>query len=128
MILWETDEQEAARLATAEPGSISHQMSALPVNVRGVLIDRIIELPPMTHTQDNSAHHRLVVVPISDRNRNQGLRSQPPSATSRPIRLNTDHFECAVVYSEDPRYPVGGHRTTVHASVLVRGREVGLSL
>lgn len=109
--VFETEEQESARLAQAPEGSTSHALSTLPVKIKQPLQDLVIQLP---WTRTGPQDYIIVVVPIE--HAAVGKRDQQP-----PIRIHEGGWDCAVVYSTHNSYPVGGHRLYISTAELVRG-------
>ena len=127
--LFETDEQEAARLATAPEGSTYHSLSSLPVNIRQFAEDLLIELPRTAHgfadAEGNPA--RVVVVPFRyDPASREKDADGNPVEREKPLR-HDGSFGCIIVESGDPRYPVGGHRISVSCAELRRGKIVTIA-
>lgn len=110
--LFETHEDEQARLASSPVGSINHYMSQLPVVITGDLQDKMIELPA---TCEPEFHKTIVVVPFE--------RSAEPKHDREhtPWRRNDGYWRCLVIASDHTSYPVGGYRIDVSESQLVRG-------
>lgn len=117
----ETEAQEQARLALAPEGSISHALSKLPITLRGCPQDLLIELP---WRDTDKTDHRVVVVPIDYRP--SARPTGDDETTPTPRRRHAGSWTCAVVYSEHPSYPVGGHRIVVGADELARGKQIEL--
>lgn len=117
----ETEAEEQARLALAPEGSISHALSKLPITLRGCPRDLLIELP---WRATDKTTHRVVVVPIDYRPNAQSTGDDETAPT--PRRRHAGSWTCAVVYSEHPSYPVGGHRIVVGADELARGTQIDL--
>lgn len=107
----ETPEQEVARLAEAPAGSINHELSKLPVTIPEWPQDLLIELP---WAATERSTQRVVVVPIE-------YHKDSQSDDQRPRRRHAGSFNCVVVYSEHPSYPVGGYRLSISAAELARG-------
>ena len=119
----ETPEEERARLAQSPEGSKSHELSKLPVTITsGWVQDLLIELS--WGTQGHS--HRVVVVPIVFRA--AGAESSEGSEDSETAlrRRYSGSWECAVVASDHPSYPVGGHRLAIGTAELVRGKQISV--
>lgn len=110
--LLEAPEVEAARLAQSPAGSTNHALSQLPVNIHQFVQDLLIELPSF----EGDPRHTMVVVP-SESHKLSG--SQDPAV--KPMRRYPRSWDCIVVASNHPSYPVGGHRITVPECQLVRG-------
>ncbi|UJW28809.1 hypothetical protein L3Q67_26475 [Saccharothrix sp. AJ9571] len=115
----ETEEQERARLALAPEGSMSHYLSTLPITITEWLRDLLIELP--WSATERSAH-RVVVVPIKFSPDARRESEEEPL----PRKRHSGHWECAVVSSDHPSYPVGGHRLSIAAAELARGRKISI--
>lgn len=118
----ETEGQERARLAQSPEGSTNHHLSTLPVTIAEWPQDLLVELPwkrPRTTEQ-----HRVVVVPIEYRPDSlpEGVDEEP-----LPRKRNSGAWTCAVVSSDHPSYPVGGHRIVVSAAEIARGRKIDLA-
>ncbi|MFF3697413.1 hypothetical protein [Streptomyces sp. NPDC002221] len=117
----ETNEQERERLARAPEGSINHYLSTLPVNVPEWPQDLLIQLPwapPRTNQT-----YRILVVPIAFR---KNLLPEGVEEGPLPHKLHHGSWTCAVVYSDHPNYPVGGHRIVVSAAEIARGTQVAI--
>jgi hypothetical protein len=120
---FETDDEEAARLAQAPVGSTSHSLSLLPVTNSHPNEHQLIELPwgeihPCSGTTGGLGHecdggHRLVVIPLK--------RSRGSTDESLPRRYD-DYWGCRVMASDHPSYSVGGHDLSISESELRRGR------
>jgi len=116
--LFEDPSLEIARLAAAPEGSINHAMSLLPVLIHGVLDDLMIELPDTDLVSGIATRtHTIIVVPFL-RHVSEDEKNTPPSM---PFKLHRGYWDCIVVASDSPSYPVGGHRINVSESQLVRG-------
>lgn len=124
--LFETDDEEAARLAKAPAGSLSHCLSLLPVTHPYPARHHLIELPArMTRPCSDSSvrrgkhecngGHRIVVLPLE--------RHAGSAAASLPSRHNGS-WDCRIVASDHPIYPVGGYDICCSESELRRGRIV----
>lgn len=118
--LLETPEQERDRLGAAPEGSINHGLSKLPVEILVWPQDLVIELP---WRQTGRSVHSVVVVPIEYR------PDTHPAGEERPLprRRHAGWWACAVVASDHPDYPVGGHRLSISTAELVRGRRIDLN-
>lgn len=122
--LFETDAEETARLAQAPVGSISHSLSLLPVTNPHPDKHHLVELSsPMpescSDTTGGLSHkcngaHRIVVLPLNHR---------AGSSDTLP-RRHDGYWDCRIVSSDHPSYPVGGYDICVSASELRRGRVV----
>jgi hypothetical protein len=107
--IFETPEQEVARLASAPEGSTYHSLSKLEVNILGDLTGAIIDLP----------RHgiAMVVVPLVS-------TGSPASRTEDgKIRRFSNTWDCVVVASENPKYKVGGYHLSISEAELRRGTE-----
>lgn len=118
----ETEEQERARLAQAPEGSTSRYLSTLPITIEEWPQDVLVQLPwspPCT-----SQHYTVVVVPIEFHNDPLpgGVDEEP-----LPRKRNSGSWTCAVVFSDHPSYPVGGHRIFIGADEIARGAKVSIS-
>lgn len=118
----ETAEQERERLARAPEGSKSHALSQLPVTIEGWPEDLVIELPwaEMGLTDEP---HRVVVVPFRY---SPDSRPEGETDTALPHRRHAGWWDCIVVASDHPSYPVGGHRLSIPTAELVRGKRVDI--
>ncbi|WP_185447091.1 hypothetical protein [Kribbella qitaiheensis] len=119
--LVETEAQERARLADSPPGSTNHYLSTLAATIAEWPQDLLVELPwtpPRTTKQ-----HRVVVVPIEYRRDSPAGEVDPEEL---PRRRNCGLWVCAVVLSDHPSYPVGGHRIVVSAAEIARGHRIDL--
>ncbi|MFF8917494.1 hypothetical protein ACF08M_30340 [Streptomyces sp. NPDC015032] len=118
----ETAEQERERLAQAPEGSINHHLSALPVNISEWPQDLLIQLPWEPPRTDQK--RAVVVVPFQFHSdlRPEGVEEEP-----LPHKLHSGSWDCIVVSSDHPSYPVGGHHTVVSAAEIVRGTKVDLT-
>lgn len=117
----ETVEQERDRLARAPEGSINHFLSTLSVTILGWPLDLLVELPWVAPRTDKQ--YQVVVVPIEFRR-----DSLPDGVDGEPLprRRNPGSWTCAVVSSDHPSYPVGGHRIVVAGAELARGKKISL--
>jgi len=109
---FEDPELEVARLANAPEGSLNHALSKLPVNIEEDLLDLMIELPQVPGRERTT----MIVVPFhfsKDSSQNEHL----------PFKRHTGWWDCIVVASNDPVYPQGGHRLSIPAAELVRGKK-----
>ena len=98
--LGETDQQKTDRLACAPVGSRSHDLSTMPIRVRGNLRGQVIQLS-----------YGVTVVPAANRG-------------GQPV----DWWGCIVVASTNPSYPVGGYDLAVSQDELERGIPCDLPL
>lgn len=115
----ETEEQERERLAQAPEGSLNHELSKLPVTITGWLQDLLIELP---WKATERGEHRVVVVPIEY----HGETCPAGEQEQLPRKRHAGWWTCAVVASDHPSYPVGGHRLSIPTAELVRGTQIKL--
>ncbi|MFK0244528.1 hypothetical protein ACIQUM_07505 [Amycolatopsis azurea] len=116
---FESDEQERERLAEAPEGSSCHSLSQLPVTIREWPQDLIVALP--WAALGRSDHH-VAVVPI---------RFSPASRPEGPgegllRKRYTGAWECVVVASDHPQYPIGGHRLSIPAAEIARGTKISI--
>lgn len=109
----ETPEQEVARLNSASEGSKLHALSTLPVTIKEWPQDLVIELPWQ------ATGHRVAVVPIK-------YHTSPQPADEVPRRRYDGSWDCVVVASDHPSYPVGGFHLSIPAAELVRGEKIDL--
>ena len=116
----ETAEQEAQRLAQSPEGSANHELSKLPVTIEQWPQDLLIELP--WHATERGSGHRVVVVPIEYRGEARIEGEEEP----RPRKRHAGWWNCAVVASDHPSYPVGGYRLSIPAAELARGKRIEL--
>lgn len=117
----ETAEQEAARLAQAPAGSKSHALSQLPVRIAQWPEDLLIELP-WAEMGLNDEPHRVVVVPFRHLPDLFPEGTEPPT----PRHRHSGWWDCIVVASTHPSYPVGGHRLAIPSAELARGTQIDL--
>ena len=113
LFTYETEAQEAARLAESPVGSINHALSSAPVRIQHIRRAQLIELPREA-TRPGSGLRTIVLT--------NELR--PSHHTYGPGELNRrDHtWACIVVASNDDRYPVGGYDLAIGEAELRRGR------
>ncbi|MDO4254331.1 MAG: hypothetical protein Q4C81_04175 [Kocuria sp.] len=114
----ETAEQERERLAQSPEGSLNHELSKLPVTIEGWPQDLVIELP--WQATERGSGHRVVVVPIEYRGDSR-LEGEEEAA---PRKRHSGWWACAVVTSDHPSYPVGGHRLSIPSAELARGKQI----
>lgn len=127
----ETAEQERQRLAQSPEGSINHELSTLPVTIESWPQDLLIELPWQATEHGD---HRVVVVPIEFRGesrpegtaRRAGTAGPEDDAEAPPRKRHSGWWACAVVASDHPSYPVGGHQLSIPAAELARGKRIEL--
>lgn len=117
--LFEPAEDEVARLAQAPEGSTNHSLSKLPVTIRHWPQDLLIELP---WAAIERSPHRIVVVPIQY-HKESGSEEREQG---QPIRRHAGSWDCVVVYSEHPSYPVGGYHLSISAAEIARGTKVAI--
>lgn len=104
----ETAEQERARLASAAAGSKTHALSTLPVTILEWPQDLLIELP---WRSTEESEYRVVVVPFQFH-----AETEPavgPKREPRPRERHSGSWDCIVVASDHPSYPVSGHRLSI---------------
>lgn len=110
----ESPEQEQTRLASAPAGSINHALSQLPVTIAEWPQDKLVELP-WAAIKRFDGRIVVVVVPVA---------YSADATEHSPRRRFGGAWECVVVHSDHPAYPVGGHRLSIPAAEIARGREV----
>ena len=120
---YETPEAEAVRLAESPEGSIYHALSQLPVNISGNVQNMLIELPGLDADQQDDPQRKLVVVPLESHY--TGPRAYHPGERHRRYQWS---WECVVVASTHPDYPVGCWRISVPECQLVRGTQHTIKL
>ncbi|WP_424862987.1 hypothetical protein [Streptomyces sp. MMS24-I29] len=118
----ETEEQERERLAQAPEGSINHYLATLPETIPGWPQDLLVQLPwepPRTEQR-----YMIVVVPFQFHGGSlpEGVEEEP-----LPRKRNSGSWDCIVVHSDHPGYPVGGHRICVSDAEIARGRKIDLA-
>lgn len=124
--LFETDDEEAARLAQAPAGSTSRNLSQLPVSNPHPDKHHLVELPThrtcsgltggLAHACDGS--HRIVVLPLRFHDGSSPADGAP--------RRHDGYWDCRVLASDHRSYPVGGYDICVSESELRRGRVLEL--
>ncbi|GAA1114233.1 hypothetical protein [Nocardiopsis metallicus] len=115
----ESAEQERKRLASAPAGSKTHALSTLPVTILQWPQDLLIELP---WRAIGESEYRVVVVPFQFRGEIEpavGRQREP-----RPRKRHSGSWDCIVVASDHPAYPVGGYRLSIPAIEIVRGTQI----
>ncbi|OUS97420.1 hypothetical protein [Rhodococcus sp. NCIMB 12038] len=120
--LFETDAEETARLAQAPVGSTNHSLSLLPVTNAHPDKHHLLELSwPQTRScsgttgglgHERNGSHRMVVLPLN----------RHASAGEGLPRRHDGYWDCRIVSSDHPSYPVGGYDICVSDSELRRGR------
>lgn len=115
--MFETHEAEASRLAESPEGSTNHRLSRMPVQVRGEIQDRLIELPRL----GDETEHTIVVVPVEQHPLSDDLRTTPR-------QRYRSSWTCIVVASDHPSYPVGCWRLSLPEYQLRRGVQRSLAL
>lgn len=113
--IFETDEQEAARLAASQPGSKNHLLSQLPITLQEDPTGLLLKLPSNAWSQ----YHLIVFVNEREPRRRTVLNEEG-------LRERRDTFETVVVASNHPDYPVGGYRLMVGHTELRRSTKVEL--
>lgn len=115
LFTYETEAQEAARLAESPVGSINHALSGIPVQIQHISRAQLIELP-REGAHPGSGLRTIVLT----------SELRPSRHTYDPGELNRrDHaWTCIVVASNDDRYPVGGYDLAIGEAELRRGRLV----
>ncbi|MFI9629213.1 hypothetical protein [Streptomyces sp. NPDC052042] len=121
--LVENAEQERERLAQAPEGSKAHALSQLPITIEGWPEDLVIELP-WAEMGLYDEPHRVVVVPFKYHadSRPEGEEDTAPL----PRRRHSGWWDCIVVASTHPSYPVGGHRLSIPGAELARGKKIDI--
>lgn len=120
---FETDAEETAWLAAAPVGSTNHSLSLLPVINSHPNKHHLLELPwaqihPCSGTTGGLSHkcdggHRLVVLPLK--------YHSVPNNEALPMR-HRGSWDCRIVASDHPSYPVGGYDIVCSVSELRRSR------
>lgn len=110
---FETAEAEAARLAQAPEGSTNHALSSMPVTIHGNIQDLLIEVPSFA----GDPKHAIVVVPFESHGYG------PQGDSSLPWKRYNRSWDCIVVASDHPSYPVGGYRISMPEYQLRRGTQ-----
>lgn len=106
---FETDAEEAARLAEAPEGSKSRMLSGLPVTIDAIEDHPVIALP---HSGS------IVVVPTEP---------SAPLCDGQDRFVHNGGWRCRVVASKNPSYPTNGYNIFVSAAELRRGRSIDIS-
>jgi len=115
----ETDAEEALRLSQAPVGSQSHELSKLPVRVKGWPGDgRLIMLPRLGHSA-----RTMIVLPLKFHR----STSHAERVAAGGKHLHDGVWDCKVVQSNHPSYPVGGYDIVCSESELRRGAPVRLA-
>ncbi|MET3959882.1 hypothetical protein ABIE52_006817 [Rhodococcus sp. OAS809] len=119
---FETEAEEAQRLGQAPVGSSSHGLSLLPVTYEHPDKYHLVELPwakihpcsgatgGLSHQCDGS--HRLVVLP---------LRYHKGSPNTDLPQRHDGSWDCRIIASDHPSYPVSGYDICCSESELRRG-------
>lgn len=110
---YETDEEEAARLARGYEGSDSRRWSKLPVTFTGNPEGRIVRLPAYA----DGTH---VVVLLTDR------RPGRIVDTEGEVQEYNDTWDGRVVGGNSPVYTINGHHLSVSRSEIRRGELIVL--
>ena len=110
--LFEEPELEVARLAKSPVSSINHSLSLLPVNITGYVQDLMIQMPRLNEDDQ----YTIILVPF-ERYKDNDI----DKISVQPIKRHRGYWRCIVVASDNPSYPVGGHRLAVSEAQLVRG-------
>jgi hypothetical protein len=110
----ETLEQEKDRLSQYPEGSIYHDLSKLPVTIlerpEGLLILLTRMLP----------EYRVVVVPVT-------CHTNKRHYASGELRQRfSEWWDCIVVSSDHPMYPVGSYQVSISAAELARGEKLSV--
>ncbi len=109
--MFEDPEAEVARAS----GLNGRRLSRYQVNIDGPLQDRPIWLPDFYHTGCETPLRLLVVVPFL---RHAYYEDNPDGM---PRKRYWASWDCIVIASDIPEYPVGGHRIVIAEEELVRG-------
>lgn len=112
--IFETLEEEQARLAQYPENSQPYLLSKYPVNIPYIHEGLLIRLP---RTLDSDPH--ITVVPVKPR-----PESSPERGVNGKFQRHSGTWEVMVVASDHPSYPVGGYRIIVPNYELVRGERV----
>ena len=121
--LFETEDQERARLALSHPHSKSGMLAPLPVTVRHLDTGMLIELPQLRHADEDDADtedRRIIVALVTFRS------GATPREPGEPRRRDGS-WHAMVVASTHPSYPVGGFDLSIGEAELRRGRLVEAS-
>lgn len=111
---FETDEQEAARLATGSPWSKNCALSNMPVTLRERPVGLLVKLPsPAWHARD------VIVFVREDRTAGRHV-------TDEGLREYDGSYLCTVVASNHESCPVGGYDIDISESELRRGTKIAL--
>lgn len=114
--LFEPVEDEQVRLAQAPEGSLNHALSKLPVTIAEWPQDLLVELP---WAATERSPHRVVVVPIKYHKESGSEQREQGQLMWR----HTGSWDCVVVYSDHPSYPVGGYHLSISAAEVARGQK-----
>lgn len=117
----ETPEEEKVRLAAAPRGSTNHGLSLLPVNIDKGLEGVIVKLPKLPLVDGTLSGHTMIVSPVKRSAESGSVRDARVERGEKPYLRNEGYWECIVVASDHPSYPVGGHRLSISEAELVRG-------
>ena len=117
---FETEAQEQARLAQADPRSKSGMLAPLPVITPDLERGMIIELPQLRHpdSEATSAEDRRVVVALVS-----FRAGRSPREEGMPVRRDGS-WRVMVVASTHAEYPVSGFDLAVGEEELHRGRRI----
>jgi hypothetical protein len=117
----ETDEHERDRLAQAAEGSISHELSLLPVLNPFPTRGQVLELTRDYHGA------RIIVAPLNFRpGATSGAKWINTPSEQRPSRIHDGTWSCIVLASTHESYPVGDYDLIVSVSELRRARPLAL--
>lgn len=114
----ETEAQERDRLALAPEGSLNHFLSSLPAILSAWPEGLVVELP-----QQFPENGVIVVVPVAYSPETRAEGAEEPT----PRRRHGGWWTCIVVHSTHASYPVGGHRLSIPAAEIHRGRQLDLA-
>ena len=114
LFTYETEAQEAARLAEAPAGSTYARLAPLPVTIEHPHRAMVVELPWAAMHPEEPNDARIVVTLVE-----QHLSS---SRSAHPERRHDGSWDAIVLASTHPAYPVGGYDICVAAEEIRRSR------
>lgn len=116
--LFESFEDEQARLTKAPEGSAARFWSTLPERITGWPRGVVVALP----NQHDSKSVVVVPVEYSPSHHEQEQRELPvEEREAGPLRRPDGSWKCIVLASDDPRYPLGGHDLSIPHVEIIRG-------
>lgn len=119
--IFESEADEAARLASSPVGSSNERLSHLPVTVPYIATGMIIELPN-TYTLDEVPEPGRLIVLVAD------FRGNGDRADALAKIRRDGWYRCIVVADHTPagssNYKVGGYDIVVGEDELRRGRQI----